>query len=301
MFVRRFAILTASLTFLLLLVGGLVHNTRSSLACPDWPLCYGQVFPKMEGGVLVEHSHRLLASAVGLCTIVLLVLLILRKQKGLAALGVGLLGLVIAQGVLGGLTVIYRLPTWISTTHLAVSQIFFCALIYVAFRTREQAEPEKLPPAVVTVTAIATVAVYFQMLVGALMRHLGAGLACLEVPLCRGSLWPAGAHGALQLHMFHRLLGIVVFAVVVFSSVVTFKNARGHLSVKVLAVTAPLLVCVQILLGISSVNSFLDVVPVTAHLGVAAALLANLWCLHLYARMGIGEPDQRFIAPVQVA
>ncbi len=299
MLVRRFAILTASLTFMLLLVGGLVHNTRSSLACPDWPLCYGQVFPKMEGGVLVEHSHRLLASAVGLCTIVLLVLLVRRREKGLAALGVSLLALVIGQGVLGGLTVIYRLPTAISTTHLAVSQVFFLGLIYAAFRTRERAEREKLPE-LGRVTLLATVVVYLQMLLGALMRHLGAGLACLDVPLCRGSLWPAGAHGALQLHMVHRLFGVLVLAVVVFASVQTFRKSRGHFVVKALAVSAPILVCVQIGLGLLSITSFLGVVPVTAHLGVAAALLANMWTLHLLARLGIGEADERFVAPAQV-
>src|SRR4249920_450325 len=75
MLVHRFAIVTAVATYLLILIGGLVHGTGSSLACPDWPTCYGTMMPKMEGGVLVEHSHRLAAGTVTILTLVLAALM----------------------------------------------------------------------------------------------------------------------------------------------------------------------------------------------------------------------------------
>ena len=138
MSLRRFAVVTAGLTFILLLMGGLVHNTGSSLACPDWPLCFGHVMPKMEGGVLVEHSHRLVAATVSMLTLLLLIGCWRRatrvRDAGLARAGALAFALVLAEALLCGLTVIFRLPTIVSTAHLAVSQLFFVTLIYIAFR-----------------------------------------------------------------------------------------------------------------------------------------------------------------------
>jgi heme A synthase len=281
--IRRFAQITCALTYCLVLLGGLVHNTRSSLACPDWPLCFGQVFPKMEGGVLVEHSHRLLASTVGLCTLTLMILLLRRKPRGLGALGVVAFCCVLFQGLLGGVTVLYRLPTLVSTTHLAVSMLFFSILLYIIWQL-EPVKPRPLPAPVRQVTLIAAVGVYLQMILGAFMRHLGAGLSCTDVPFCADGVWPRGAHGAIQLHAAHRLGGIAVFALVLFAAIVTFRAARGRTGLRLLALVAPLLVVAQIVLGLWSVTSFLDVVPVTLHLALAAALLADLVYLHLRAR-----------------
>jgi heme A synthase len=268
-------------------MGGLVHNTRSSLACPDWPLCFGSAFPKMEGGVLVEHSHRLVATTVGLLTTILMVLLIRRGrrtgERDLPILGVAGFACVLFQGILGGITVLYRLPTLVSTGHLATSMVFFSLIIYLAFRLRPAAARAPLSPTVQRATALGAGVVYAQMILGALMRHLGAGLACVELPLCQGQLWPTGAHPNLLLHMAHRLGGVVVLAVVTATAVIVYRAAPSR-TVRALAVAAPLLVMVQIGLGLLSIRSFLDVVPVTAHLGAAALLLADLFSLHLVSR-----------------
>src|SRR5436309_13800788 len=81
MWVRRLAVFAALLTFVLIVAGGLVTNTDSGLACPDWPLCHGSAVPKMIGGVAVEHTHRLLATALGLCTVGLVAGLLPRRRS----------------------------------------------------------------------------------------------------------------------------------------------------------------------------------------------------------------------------
>ena len=298
----RYAKALLGLTFCLVVIGGLVHNTRSSLACPDWPLCFGSAFPKMEGGVLVEHGHRLLATAVGLGTIGLLVGLFLRARKtgdrALARLGVLALALVIAQGLLGGLTVIYRLPTIVSTLHLATSMLFFSLLIYIVFRlqpTSVRARPSLGLP-LERASLLGAGLVYSQMLVGALMRHLGAGLACTDLPLCKDGLWPAGAHPNVLLHAFHRIWAVVVFSALCAIATVAFRTTRDARA-RALAATAPVLALVQATLGWLSISSFLDVVPVTAHLAVAALMLADLVTLHLHAR---GARRSAAAAPARV-
>ena len=143
MWTHRFAIFTACATFVLLLIGGIVHGTGSSLACPDWPLCFGQFFPEMKGNVFFEHGHRLFASLVGVLTVILCGLcfgVVEKGQRWGRRLGLLAVGLVIFQGVLGGLTVIYKLPTLISLAHLCTSMLFFALVLSIACLSRRSTE-----------------------------------------------------------------------------------------------------------------------------------------------------------------
>jgi len=133
---HRLAKLAAAAAFVLLVIGGTVNPTGSSLACPEPTLvCHGQLFPPMVGGVLYEHGHRLAAMTVGLLQIALTFVLLRRGRK---RLGWILLGLVIAQGALGAITVGYKLPWFVSTGHLLLGMSYFAALIYTAFHTRPE-------------------------------------------------------------------------------------------------------------------------------------------------------------------
>ena len=136
---RRYSKFTAFSTLGLIFAGGLVTSTGSGLAVPDWPNTYGEfifTFPysKWVGGIFYEHIHRLLASFVGFLTLVLSIWLWRTEPRPwMKKLGLFALGAVIAQGILGGLTVLFLLPTAISMTHGILAQTFFCITIFIAY------------------------------------------------------------------------------------------------------------------------------------------------------------------------
>lgn len=289
MSIRSVTFIAIVLTFLLINLGGLVHNSESSLACPDWPLCYGQVFPKMEGGILIEHSHRLLASLVGLFTIAVLFLSSKTRKTNskIFKFSILALGLVIFQGVLGGLTVIFKLPTMISTAHLATSMIFFCTLIFLHHLQKASAtnKVSHWDGNLKVLLMISLGGVYLQMLLGALMRHLGLGAACglgveNSVMCFDPSLWvrtfiPMTVQS--QLHMAHRYFAMIVGVVVVLSSLKYVKALKQNDLPSLFAVLPIPLVIIQIILGVMSISFNIGLISTTLHLGVAALLLAVLW------------------------
>src|SRR5688572_31313611 len=135
MWLHRYAKFVSAATVLLIAAGGLVTSTGSGLAVPDWPTTYGWnmfTYPMkhMVGGIFYEHGHRLIASGVGFLTIVLAVWLWLADQRRwMRRLGAIALGTVILQGILGGLTVLFFLPTSISTAHAGLAELFFCMTV----------------------------------------------------------------------------------------------------------------------------------------------------------------------------
>jgi len=295
---HRLAKLAAAATFVLLVIGGTVNPTGSSLACPEPTLvCHGQLFPPMVGGVLYEHGHRLAAMTVGLLQIALTVLLL---RRGRRRLGWILLGLVIAQGALGAITVGYKLPWFVSTGHLLLGMSYFATLIYTAFRTRPEptaAEVDQLARLRGELggarrwIAVACGAVFVQLLIGALVRHLGAAMVCLGMPSCTrsGAWWPDA--GVQDLHMIHRGFGVVVAVVTTVAAARVYRRTRSWPALRLLALIAPALVVAQLALGIYTVMTLRAVPLAVGHFAGAA----SLWALWMSAWL-LTAPRRRAVA-----
>ena len=285
--VHRLAVVTAAATFLLLFMGGLVTSTGSGLAVPDWPLSFGRFFPPMVGGVLFEHGHRMAATFVGALTLALALSIVVREPRpSVRALGLLALVAVVLQGVLGGVTVLYKLPLAVSVAHACVGQIFFCLTVALAVVTgiEWQAPSPAASSALPAIAATTTALIFGQLLLGALVRHMGAGLAISDFPLAFGRLVPPLVTPYITVHFAHRIGALAVAISVITAAAVTRWRHRGDGGLERPALLALALLVLQIALGGVSVWSHRAVLPTTAHLVVGAALLATSLTLTLRAR-----------------
>src|ERR1700676_848315 len=135
---HRLAVILAGWTFLLIIAGALVTSNDAGLSVPDWPTSFGSWYkiPRLVGGVKFEHTHRMIAQVAGLLTLILAIWTWrVEKRRWLRILALAAVGTVIAQGILGGLTVLFYLPPAISSAHAALAQTFFCVVVLIAVFT----------------------------------------------------------------------------------------------------------------------------------------------------------------------
>jgi len=202
----------------------------------------------------------------------------------------------IVQAVLGGLTVIWRLPDAISSAHLGLAYLFLALAVVLTLATgpgwRRIDEPDPEKAGSIRIWAIAAGALVFaQSLVGAAVRHTEAGMACPDVPLCLGEIVPPMANGLIAIHFSHRLLGMIVLGVVA----VFYLQVRRHTAsprIRTMAAAAVALVAIQVLLGFVSVYTTLGVIPVSLHTLVAAGILVFLTAIATLTWPRDGESEQ---------
>jgi heme a synthase len=281
---HRFATFVAACTVLLLLAGSLVTSTASGLSVPDWPTTYGWnmfTFPpsKWVGGIFYEHGHRLIASSVGFLTIVLAAWLwVADPRRWMKRLGLAALGAVILQGVLGGITVLFFLPTAISSAHAGLAEIFFCITIAIALFTSPgwtRGDDAVDDGALRAVASATTALIYVQILVGAVMRHSDAGLAIPDFPWMFGHLVPDHWDPKIAVHFAHRVGALLVTLAVIATSahVLYYHRARRRLARPATLILA--LVAVQVTLGALTVLTRRDVWINSVHLVCGALVLAT--------------------------
>src|SRR2546421_2418341 len=176
--VHRYALFVVVCTFVLLIAGALVTSNEAALSVPDWPLSYGTITPPMVGGVRYEHTHRVIAAIVGLLTIGLAAALWLKDSRPrVRYLGLAAVGTVIAQGVLGGLTVLLYLRYGIPVAHAALAQIFFGLVVAIAivssrwFTLELPSLDDRGSPSIHTVALLNAAVIFLQVVLGAGFRH----------------------------------------------------------------------------------------------------------------------------------
>lgn len=364
------AVLTACATFPLIFMGGLVTSHHAGMSVPDWPNSYGYnmfLFPPNQwiGGVLYEHTHRLMATVVGFCAVVLtlnawgwgrnagfrrwlrvvitldlagiIALLVVGQhgsgtftksaiQQGIVGLTgtgavclvayfcrrreprrwvrwlcAGVLGMVIFQGILGGLRVVL-VDLDLAIVHACTAQLFFCLAVFAAIATSRwwiEAPPLAIihSPArgVVWLGGLTVGIIFLQLVVGAMMRHFGAGLAIPDFPLAYGKWLPPVTDAGLTainhhrafdlnldpvtlwqvwLHFGHRLGALLVcVAVIAFSWTVLRSKQRAGLTWA--AVTLIVLLATQVTLGILTVLLWKPADVASTHVAIGALVLVT--------------------------
>jgi len=315
---HRFCQFLVACTVLLILAGSLVTSHDAGLSVPDWPTSYGWnmfTFPPSMwvANILYEHGHRLIASTVGFLTIVMAVWIsMVDSRRWLRWFGVAALGSVIAQGLLGGLTVLFFLPAAVSTAHAGLAEIFLGMTVAIAIFTSPGwiegyvgPDPRVRPvegttvgpggpvssgghtgPSLRFLATATTIVIYAQILVGATMRHTGAGLAIPDFPWMFGHLVPDHWSNAIAIHFTHRVGALLVTLgiLTVFAHVRSHHRGRRELMRPATIMVA--LVAAQVTLGALTVLSRRDPWINSVHVVCGAMVLTTALVLTLRSWRG---------------
>lgn len=268
-----FAVFTASATLVVITAGALVTSNDAGLSVPDWPTSFGYLVrvPSFVGGIRYEWTHRMLAGSLLTLTLTIAAwTLLIERRRWLRWLAIGAFCTVVAQAILGGLTVLLFQPPAVSTAHAAVAQTFFCIAVAIAVFTgrrwveeQPRVEFDTRRPSLFTLTLLSLFVLYVQLILGGMFRHHGM------------SWWP------------HVLNAIVVSIVLVWTAV---RALTAHANIEAVRRPAILmlgLVVTQLCLGFAAFVTRVDwgrdaaqpefpmVVSTVAHVAVGATLLAT--------------------------
>ena len=256
--------------FLLIAVGGSVRIMNAGLACPDWPLCFGDFIPDYHPQVYFEFLHRVFAGMVSIVTAVLL-FFILRSSapRGIKQLLLFTAFLLIVQVIFGGLTVLLQLHSKVVAAHLGMGTGFFALLLALYLAMKHPRVPA-LAVARRGWSWFVLAAIFGQIILGGLVASHFASLVCTDFPTCHGQWFPT-FRGIIGLHVIHRLGAYTLFTII---SVNVFMMWKASPRARSLALWMFALVCVQVGIGVANVVFHTPPLIAVAHLATATAILS---------------------------
>jgi len=298
---RRLVLVTLVATYALIVVGGIVRATGSGDACPDWPRCHGELLPPLERDVLIEFSHRLVASLVGFLVLGTgIAAWRSERQNRVAVWGSTFaVGLVIGQIVLGGMTVLNDLSANLVMAHLSMAAALLAMLLVIAvasYRPLGRLDLRGPGASFRNLAAIAALATFLLMLTGSYVSGSGAGLAFRDWPLFDGKLMPDGGRLAM-IHVTHRLAAAAAGLLIVYLAVQAWRTQRAFQPIVLASTLALGIYVVQVFVGAANIWTLLQPAARAAHLSVAVALWATLVAAALFANQAAQEAPARTIAP----
>jgi heme A synthase len=283
---RYYAAFTVLATYGLIVLGGTVRVTDSGTACPDWPLCHGQVIPPADTKVWIEFSHRLVASIIGF-VILGLVFYIWRRHrqnKLLIRAAVVAVALLALQVIVGGVTVGTETAAGVVAIHLTIALTLISTLILIAVAAQDPARAtlgrlRGIAGGMPWLTLVTLAGIFALIIVGAFVSQMEAGLAYPDWPLFDGEVTPSGSETG-NIHYAHRIVAGIVGVFLLLLTIRIFRTEKDSLVFGAAALAFALFTA-QVLVGASNVWFDLATSVRIVHLALASAL----WCVLVFAVM----------------
>lgn len=264
----------------LIVLGAFVRAMDAGLACPDWPLCFGDIIPDFQLQVYLEFLHRALAGIIAIACFILHIKLIRNKKipDSIKNICIVSLTVLMAQIIMGGLTVTLQLDSYVVATHLMLAMFFLLTLLWIYYYI-SGVKKIKAQAFTKIFSLVSFFVILIQILIGGLVASHYAALVCTDFPLCHGKFIPTFS-GIIGLQVIHRLWAYLVTIVLIAFSIHILRNKKTLSEISTQAKLLSVFIIVQVIIGISNIIFHTPPLLTITHSLFAVLLLVTSWNIY---------------------